>query len=271
MRIQAASHGFLALALSCFAMATAWATTFPGQPVSAGNTLRVAQPLSTQERSYASEGGNVPPSSAVVVIATPPGFDPARPWPVVVVFSSSDGARQNGEDLNDFYRDAAFREGCLLIAGDGPRQPHLDNAAWRAAMTLAAIDALHHTFKGSEKWPLICAGFSGGAKRAAFIAPLLARIGCRVVGLFLTGIGEDRLSDGYRKFQPGVAFLRTPIFISSGRDDFVAPLNQQLEVKLSILKTGFTRVRHDTFPGRHAVKLAHFVDALRWFRYLHRE
>lgn len=244
----------------------AFATNFAGVPLRPGVTLRVAVPLSEPERNYASEGGNIAPRHAVAIVAVPSGFDPQKPCPIVVVFSSSDEARQNGDDLVDFYREPALRGGWLVIAGDGPQRPRLDNAAWRAAMTMAAIDALHRSFPGSETWPMICAGFSGGAKRAGFIAPLLANNRNRITGIFLTGIGEDRLSDGYRKFSPGAAFLRTPVFISSGRDDFVAPLNQQLEAKLSMMKTGFSRLRQETFLGKHAVKLSHFIDALRWFR-----
>ena len=248
------------------AKVSASAATFAGVPLLPGGVRHIAVPLNAQEQAYSSEGGNVGPARAVAVVAVPPDFNPTKSWPVVVVFSSSDGARRNGDDLVDFYREAALREGCVLIAGDGPQPPRLDSAAWRAAMTLAVIDALHRSFPGSDKWPMICAGFSGGAKRAAFIAPLLAKSGCRITGIFLTGIGEDRLSDGYRQFAPGSHFLQTPVFISSGRDDFVAPLNQQLEVKLAVVKTGFTRVRHESFRGKHSIKLSHFVEALRWFR-----
>ena len=260
----------LSIIFACFfsGSATVLSATFGGVPLPPGATIRVAVPLTPQARVYASEGGNIAPASAIAIVAAPIGFNPARTCPVVIVFSSSDGARQNGDDLVDFYREPAFREGCLLIAGDSPQPPHLDNAAWRAAMTLAALDALHRSFPGSVNWPVTCAGFSGGAKRAGFIAPLLAKSRCRIAGIFLAGIGDDRLSDGYRKFAPGADFLNTPVFISSGRDDFVAPFNQQLEVKLSILKTGFNRVRHETFSGKHALKLSHFVDALRWFRSL---
>jgi len=76
-------------------------------------------------------------------------------------------------------------------------------------MTLAALDALHRSFPGSNKWPVACAGYSGGAKRAGLLTPLLALSGCRITGLFLTGINVDRLSDGYRQFKPGSGFLRT--------------------------------------------------------------
>ena len=77
----------------------------------------------------------------------------------------------------------------------------------RGAMTLAAVDALHRSFSGSDKWPVACAGFSGGGKGVGYIAPLLARNGCRIAGIYMTGANEDHLSDGYARIQPGGSFL----------------------------------------------------------------
>lgn len=239
---------------------------FAGVPFSPGSTVRANVPLNAQEKSFAAEGGNLVPPNAVAVLAVPPGFDPRKSWPVLVVLSTSDGHRQNRDDLAEFYRSLALAEGWVLLAGDGPQPARFDIAAWRAAMTLAAVDALHRGFAGSDKWPMACAGFSGGARRAGFIAPLLARFGCHIVGIYLTGVNEDHLSEGYLKFQPGAGFLATPIFISSGRDDKIATLIQQYAVMSSIKKTGFLRVQIETFNGRHEVNRAETVTALRWFR-----
>ncbi len=100
------------------------------------------------------------------------------------------------------------------------------------------------------------------------LAPLLAVAGCRVTGIFLAGINEERLTEGYRKFRPGAAFLRTPIFISSGQADRIASLSQQQQVKSSLERGGFSRVRSEVFPEGHAVKRVHVREALRWFREL---
>jgi hypothetical protein len=135
-------------------------------------------------------------------------------------------------------------------------------------MTLAALDALHASFPGSNKWPVAIAGYSGGAKRAGWIAPLLALAGCRMIGIYLTGINEDRLSTGYRQYHPGAEFLNTPVFVSSGKNDTMATPNQQYQVTLSMKRTGFRRVRLENFPEGHVVKNARTVEALRWFRSL---
>ncbi len=241
---------------------------FAGTPFSPGSTVRANVPLNAQEKSYAGQGGNPVPQSAVAVLATPANFDPRKSWPVLVPCSTSDFKRQNRDDLVQFYQRAGLAGGWVLLAGDGPQHARNDTAAWRLAMTLAAIDALHRSFAGSEKWPMACAGFSGGAKGVGSIAPVLARNGCRITGLYLTGVNQDYLSPGYARAQPGGDFLSTPIYVSAGHDDRIATLEQQYDVLGSIKRTGFKRVRIGTFRGGHEVNDAQTSIALRWFREL---
>jgi hypothetical protein len=51
---------------------------FAGVPFSPGSTVRANVPLSAQEKSYAGQGGNPVPLSAVAVLATPANFDPEK-------------------------------------------------------------------------------------------------------------------------------------------------------------------------------------------------
>lgn len=241
---------------------------FAGRPIHPGETVRADVPLTPQERQYASEGGNTPPAQAVAVLAVPPGFDPKKPWPVLVVFSTDDFKHLDRDDLANIYRTDALAEGWVLLAGDGPEFPRHGTSGWRAGMTLAALDALYRSFPGSSKWPVACAGYSGGAKQAGDLAPILALAGCRMIGIYLTGINVDRLSPAYAALKPGRDFLHTPVFISVGREDKVAPPYTQMAVNLSLKKTGFDRVRLETFLGPHVVKRAHLREALRWFREL---
>ncbi|PYK31805.1 MAG: hypothetical protein DME58_06850, partial [Verrucomicrobia bacterium] len=83
--------------------ATAGSLTFAGVAFSPGSTVKSNVPLSAQEKSLATQGGNVVPSNAVAVLATPLNFDPQKTWPVLVVCSTSDSKRQNRDDLVDFY------------------------------------------------------------------------------------------------------------------------------------------------------------------------
>ncbi len=249
----------------CSFYASAFALDFAGAPMKPGGTARASVPISAQEKIYLSEGGNTAPDHAIAVLAVPANFDPQKSWPVLVCLSTSDFQRKNRDDLEDFYRESALNEGWLVLAGDGEGNPSRDSAGWRAGMTLAALDALHRSFPSSKSWPIAVAGFSGGAKRAGNLAPLLALAGNHVIGIFLTGINEDRLSEGYRKFQPGAAFLRTAVYLSSGQEDIIARPAQQQQVKRAMERTGFTRVRQEMMPHGHAVSRSAVREALRWF------
>jgi hypothetical protein len=248
--------------------ATAGPLTFAGVAFSPGSTVKANVPLSAQEKSLAGQGGNIVPPNAVAMLATPANFDPRKSWPVLVVCSTSDFKRQNRDDLVDFYRRVGLADGWVLLAGDGLQPAQKDTAAWRGAMTLAAIDALHRSFPGSEKWPIACAGFSGGGKGVGLVAPLVAKNGSRVAGIYITGANEDRLSDGYARIQPGQSFLNTPIYISAGHDDRIATVEQQYTVAGSIKRTGFNRMRIGTFHGGHEVNDGQTSVALRWFHEL---
>jgi len=261
-----AAGATISLGLSTASPAAAAGASFAGVPVTPGSVVRANVPLSPQEKSYVSEGGNPVPTHAVAVLAVPAGFDPSKSWPVLVALSTSDFQRMNRDDLRDFYRASAIAEGWVVLAGDGENPPRHDFAGWRAGMTLAALDALHSSFPGSKNWPIAVAGFSGGAKRAGNLAPLFAVAGNRVIGIFLTGINEDRLTEGYRTFKPGAAFLRTPIFVSSGQQDNVARIADQQNVKRQMEQAGFSRVRQDIRPHGHAVSRSAIREALRWFR-----
>jgi hypothetical protein len=252
--------------LSILSAATAASLQFGGTSFSPGSTVKANVPLNSREKSLAAQGGNTVPSNAVAVLATPPNFDPQKIWPVLVVCSTSDNNRQNRDDLADFYRRIALPEGWLVLAGDGPQHPHHDTATWRGAMTLAAVDALHHSFAGAEKWPIACAGFSGGAKCVGYLAPLLAKSGCHVIGIYMTGVNQDHLTEAYTKIRPGADFLNTPIYISAGRDDRIATVEQQYNVAGAIKRTGFHRIRSGTFHGGHEGNDAQTSIALRWFQ-----
>jgi hypothetical protein len=278
---------WLAFSASAFAAGL----NFAGAPLTPGATVSVNVPLSDLEKSYVAENGNAVPSHTVAMLAVPSGFDPKKSWPVLVVFSSSDHQHQNRDDLRTLYRPLALAEGWLLLAGDGPAPaPRGDTSGWRAGHTLAALDALNRSFPGAKQWPIACAGQSGGSKRASYLAPLLAVAGYRIIGIFLEGITQEKtppppdpsvsnnwvtgyarvccegITDGYRRFQPGKSFLRTPIFLSTGLFDKVATPEQQTAVADSMRRAGFTNIRHVTFPGGHTVLHAHVLEALRWFR-----
>src|SRR5207237_2137748 len=130
------------------------ALNFAGASFSPGSTVQTNVPLSAQAKSYAEQGGNPVPPSAVAVLATPANFDPRKSWPVLIICSTSDFNRQNRDDLVQFYRRVGLAEGWVLLAGDGPQRARNDTAGWRLGMTVAAIGAPHHSFFGFAKLPM---------------------------------------------------------------------------------------------------------------------
>ena len=253
--------------LSFAARASCGGLTFAGVPLTPGATVRAKVPLNALEKSYLAEGGNAIPSYTVAVLAVPPGFDPKKTWPVLIVFSSSDHQFPNWWDLTALYRATALAEGWVLLSGDGPKPaPHLDSSGWRAGHALAALEALNRSFPGSRKWPIACAGQSGGSKRATYLAPMFAAAGYRIAGIFLEGINEERITQGYHHFRPGSSFLSTPIFISSGLRDPIATPQQQYDVENAMKRSGFTNIHHETFQGGHMLLGTQLQRALRWFR-----
>lgn len=259
----------LLLAAACTASSVAFADVrFAGIPIKPGGVVTAEVPLNASEKAYAADAIGRVPDSAVAVVAFPRTFDPHQKWPVLIVFSTSNFNRLNRDDLVQFYQDVALSQGWIVLAGDGRASPPNDTHGWRAAMTLAALDALYNSFAGSRDWPIALAGFSGGAKRVSVLAPVIYLKGVRLRGLYLSGLNEDFLSISYRKSKIGARFLQIPIFISSGTNDRIAPVDQAREVARQIKLTGFRAVRFETFAGGHAVEREHTIEALRWF---HRE
>lgn len=238
---------------------------FAGVAIRPGSIVRADVPLTAVEKSFASDAATDVPERAVAVLAVPRNFDVRRTWPVLVVFSTSDFKRLNRDDLVDFYQKTALYEGWVIIAGDSSKFPRHDTNGWRAAMTFAALDALDRSFPGSAKWPVAVAGFSGGAKRASLLAPLLYLRGCRLCGIYLSGVNEDVLSIAYSKSHIGPNFLNIPVFISNGTNDAIAPSSQAAAVAASIKSTGFKQVGFHRFTGRHQVNNDHTREALRSF------
>ena len=240
--------------------------TIAGQTIHPGERINIEFPLAREIQEIAARGGNQRVTTGRATLVFPAGFDPAKPWPILIVTSTSDFDRTSPMDIG-FYRAAATAEGWIVLASDGPVRVKPDSAEWRLAMLLGALDALHREWRQSAKWPVAMAGYSGGSKRTGDLAPYLVKAGLvRLVGLFLTGINVDRLSESYRKYQPGPAFLETKIYLSSGALDKIATPADHSQVLDSLRRTGFRQVRLEQFPGEHEVKSPAVAEALRWFR-----
>jgi pimeloyl-ACP methyl ester carboxylesterase len=252
---------------SClFLAARGEAATLAGQEVRGGGSVDIRFPVAQYFQDYAAQGGNPRVETGRAVLMFPPGFDLARPWPILIVTSTTDANRTSPMDA-EWYRRPATTEGWVVLAPDATVKPHQDSTNWRLGMLAAALEFLHKEWPQSAHWPVAFAGLSGGAKRSGVLGAMLAKSGTlNICGFLLIGINDDRLSEAYRTFHPSQDFLRVPIWLSSGMSDSIAPPGAHEHVRLSLQRTGFQHVRVEAFDGGHQVKPAEVQRALRWFR-----
>ncbi len=257
------------LLLLCWLLSrTGQAATLAGQQVKTGPLIEIRFPVSQYFQRIAGQFGNPRPETGLALVTFPPGFDPSRRCPILIVTSSTDSSRTNPKDAYA-YHEAADHEGWMILASDFMIHPHHDSTPWRLAMVGAALEAIRKEWPRSGDWPVAFAGFSGGAKRSCVIGTMLAKAhAVNICGFFLSGINHDTMSEAYKAYQPGREFLNSPIWIDSGLDDKIASPPIARVVELSLRRTGFTRVRLETFLGFHQLRIYEEKNALRWFRQL---
>ena len=198
------------------------------------------------------------------VVVLPAGFDPRKPWPVLLVTAPAGASAV--QSLSS-YTNAALSQGWVVAAVDGPKVHfEKDNNVFAWGMNSSLLDQLRASWPQSKYWPFACAGFSGGAKRAAMTAAEMMRQRDTVVGVFMGGCNEDRATLGYQISQPGQAFLNVPMFLSNGTGDPIAGPAAGARVKLAMEQTGFTKIRLETYDDQHRLNTNHVRVALEWFR-----
>jgi hypothetical protein len=248
--------------------ATSKPATLSGKEARPGGTLDLQFPINNYFQEYAAQGGNPRPTTGRVLLFFPSGFDPARSWPILIVTSTTDFGCTSIKDA-PWYRDAAMKEGWIVLATDATISPRADSLQWRVSILTAALQMIRNDWPQSAQWPVAFAGFSGGAKRSGILAAMLAdNRGFKICGMFLAGINSDRVTAARKDYHPPADFLNTPIWISSGTADQIAPTGAQEEVYYSLKRTGFQHVRLEKFFGGHALKSAEVQRALHWFREL---
>ena len=254
------------LAAVAFFANSANAATLLGKQVPPGGSLDLQFPLSADFQPYAAQGGNPRPSSGRALLFFPKNFDPARPCPILVVSSTTDAGRTSPMDA-PAYRDAAMKEGWMILATDATIRPNTESQQWRLALVTAGLQMLRDNWPQSARWPVAFAGLSGGAKLSGVIAAdLEKKRGVKISGLFLAGINEDTASEAYKIVQPPREFLNVPVWISSGMTDQIAPIGKQEAIYYSLKRTGFQFVRLERFFGGHGLRGTEVQRALRWFR-----
>ena len=248
--------------------ANAAAATIAGKEAKPGPLVEIRFPVSKFFQDMAAQGGNPRPETGRAVLSFPPGFDPGRRWPIMIVSSTTDYHRTSPMDA-EWYHPPSDAEGWVILASDATIKPRQDSTPWRLAMLGAALDAMRRDWPQSRNWPVAFVGMSGGAKRSCLLGAMLAKAhAVNICGFFLSGINEDKMSGDYKTYQPGGDFLNIPIWISGGMDDIIATPSLEGKAQASMQSTGFKRVRLEHFIGVHQLKRAEVKLALRWFRQL---
>ena len=257
--------------LVCFSLLPATrvtAATLAGKEAKPGPLVEIQFPVSKYFQDVAAQGGNPRPQTGRAVLNFPPGFDPARRWPILIVTSTTDFHITSPMDA-PAYKPPADAEGWVLLASDATIKAQHDSTPWRLAMLGAALEAVRKDWPQSKNWPVAFAGFSGGSKRSCLLGAMLAKgRAVNICGFFLSGINDDRMSEAYKTYQPGADFLNIPIWISGGMDDIIATPSLEGKAAANMRGTGFKRVRVEHFMGVHQLKRAEVKLALRWFRQL---
>jgi hypothetical protein len=197
-------------------------------------------------------------------IAVPPRFNLRTPWPILVVSVPSGGSSTKAVQG---YTNAAFGQGWVVLAGDGPTVTvEEDTVPWGWSMLSSVLDHVTRSWPPTKQWPMACAGFSGGAKRSATVAAAMMKDGYNVIGIFMGGCNEDRASLGLQLYQPGERFKQVPIFLSNGASDPIAGPQPAAAVASSMRQSGFNKLRVETYAGAHRPHEEHLRLALGWFQ-----
>ena len=78
-------------------------------------------------------------------------------------------------------------------------------------------------------------------------------------------VNQDLASESAKLYEPATRYKKTPIYLSGGTDDKIATPQHHSEVKESLLQSGFTTIRLETFKGGHALSEGEVRKALNWF------
>ncbi len=240
----------------------------PGPAWTPGEVHQLTVEMPEVLRQLAGPGAAGAVRQARVAVAVPPGFDPGRAWPILLVNATSDPGHNDSRALLAAYRLAAAAAGWVIVAADP--EPAVDQGddrlTLRYALARAALAALAQQWPAADAAPLALAGFSGGAKYSGWLAALFARQGRRPAGVFLAGVNQEPLGAAAR--QLGVldaGFRQLPVFLQGGATDPVATPAQHRRVRADLLDAGFRRVRLEFVPGGHAVDAQFLQAALEWF------
>ena len=255
-------------AVSGILVALVWMSmpAFADETLLPGDKLVVEIPLDKREIRWIKSSGLSGYKMAKIGIAVPESFNPDTTYPILVTCVTGDRYLNNIDEM-DKYWPQSISAGWVVVTGWADPHPDRDTKAYRRAVTVAALRGLKEIIPQSENWAIAVAGFSGGSKNSAITAAYLQKEGYRITGLFMGGCNEDLASYAMKKISPDKkAFRAIPVFLSTGVSDAVSTVEDTKSVVNSLSKSGFTKIRMETYPGRHSLNRNHIPIALDWFK-----
>jgi predicted esterase len=204
-----------------------------------------------------------------LAVAFPEGFDRTRVHPILITQVTADRYHSNIAEL-EAYAPAALEQGYVALTAQGipwPDRAQSDTLVHRYASVRAALRWLEREVPQSELWPIVLAGFSGGAKVSQVLAFSLLLEQRSVAGVFLGGCNEDHSSVLLAQYPSArERWSQIAFFLSAGNDDRVAPLDAVRRVAGGLRSAGVQRVNVSAHPGSHRLDARDLSLGLRWFR-----
>ena len=262
--------GWLTLT-GCSLASTSPSLTPPASPLSIppGEVIEFSAQLNAEmQRLAGASGGKGDIAEARCAVAVPADFSPERAWPVLLVSATSDPGYNSSRALLRQFAPPALRAGWIVIAADPPREVGVaaDTDALRYALLAAALERLQAGWPGLARWPRAFGGFSGGAKHSALLGAFSLLLGHPPIGIYQAGCNQATMRTVLTlSGLPRDRFLATPVFLSSGRQDRIAPPDVMEDVADELTSAGFRTVKLEHFAGDHEVYTPHIETALRWF------
>ena len=226
-------------------------------------------PTDAIERAGLAEIHSISADRVALAVAFPAAFDAKQVHPILVTQVTADRAHPNIAELAA-YAPTALEQDYVVITAQGvpwPDRYQDDTLVHRYATLRAALRWLASEVPESAGWPIVLAGFSGGAKISQVLAFSLMLEQRRVAGVFLGGCNEDHsqvLLGQYPTMKDG--FSQIAYYLSVGDDDRIAPPSSVRDVAKHLRASGAQRVELSTHPGGHRLDVGDLSQALRWFR-----
>ncbi|HTV24033.1 MAG TPA: hypothetical protein VMG12_35320, partial [Polyangiaceae bacterium] len=242
----------------------------PEPPAAAEPTLRrVEAPTVPLESEALAELPGLRSDHVALAVAFPERFDAAHEHPILITQVATNPSRSNIDGLTA-YAPTALAAGYVVLAAQGipwPPTPRSDTIAHRYASVRAALRWLAGEVPPSQGWPVVLAGFSGGAKITQALVFSLLLEGRRVGGVFLGGCNEGYSELLLREFPAAKErFTQVPFFLSVGEEDRISPPDSVRAVANELRRSGVQRVELSVHRGGHRLDPHDLGKALGWLR-----